>query len=234
MLIYRSLLLTALLPIQLGSVYGCHGTIRGIGTTVPADSIPRMALRAALQKQAPALARAIANLDPRALRVWTDTSVAIPGVLYHWAAYAPPRSGDLIVTAVVATYRGGTVEISTQANWQRLAILADWRPHNGAEAIAGCSELVRLTSPFRSYVWPAVTYLDSTSLATAAPEAVDVLRRRLEPPQSSHLPQNRWRVVSWILESGQTAKYTCEMGPRAGSYVISEVISHAGLPRLGP
>jgi hypothetical protein len=235
MLSYRSLLLTAIVPVHLGGVLGCRSTARVVPDELPSDSVPRVALRSALQKQAPALARAIANLDRRGLRVRTEPSLAIPGVLYHWAVYSPPGSGDLLVTAAVATYRGGTVAISTPSDWRQLATLADWQPQSATKAITGCGELVRLTSPARNYVWPAVTYVDSASLTAATPEAAALLRRRLVPPEASTLPgPDRWRVVAWILESGQTVKYTCEMGPSSGSYSASEVISGAGLPRLGP
>ena len=215
---------------------GCAGSSRGVPTGLPPDTIAvRVALRDALQRQAPALAGEIARIDPGSLRIVTERSHLFPGVTYHWTSYAPRRSADLLVTAVVAASAEALIPIREQADWSMLLTHSSASISEAQQAVIGCQELIKTTSPYRNVVWPARIYADSTDLHDRQLRGAVPIRDRLHKPEITALPErSAWSVRAWFFESGRAAHFECTLGSSdTAEYQLLEEVPNAGLPRIG-
>lgn len=150
-----------------------------------------------------------ARIDRSRLMISRDTSQVLAGVAYTWGVYAPPRTADAVMVSVVAS-RGDRHELlSTPADWARVAGFDSWVPRSAADAIAGCEELVRVTSVFRTPSWPARVYRDSSSTPWGSLTAPARVASLVRPPTAVR-ENDGWITDVWMIEYGRVGEHRCQ------------------------
>jgi hypothetical protein len=181
------------------------------GVRVP-DTV-RVALASAVRQEYEAWAHASSGrsgpFTPDSLRVATDTSAVIPGLSYYWGYFRPPRTGDILISAVVAEVAGHIITIQSDSDWAEALRFSGWLPATSQEAVTACAELIQTAGPRadREHVqvfedtaqftghWPAVMRMSE-------------LARRADPPRTL-LTTEAWLVSLWAVEPWRSDLYGC-------------------------
>ena len=139
----------------------------GFGCTSAVESrvTPKQVLAEAIQESLSDSVRSQLATNWRdSIRVRAESSAVIPGLVYHWGTYRPPRSHDLIYSALAAATGEKTAELQSPSDWVEAVKRTGVLIANERQAIGACAELIRTVGPGRWLRQPPVVYLDSSSL----------------------------------------------------------------------
>lgn len=181
-----------------------------------------------LQKRLPS-SLAGDTIDRSRLAITKDTSEVMRAVVYSWGVYTPPRTADVLMVSVVVSVGQHHELVRSVADWARVAALNSWVPTAESDAITGCEELIRTTSPFRTPRWPARAYRDSASTpwrSISRPEKVLSLVQRPRVMNEA----NAWTVELWIIEFARVGLHRCRFEPSGITHTVLQAERNIGFP----
>lgn len=230
---HKAALLVAALAIGSGGLGGCQARMAPESPRPQADTAQvRSILTSELKKKAPGFTRNVGTPGSRGLPVFVDTSIALPGVAYHWMGFAPPNTGHVMIHVVAASVGTTLIPIGSPADWNRAAAFAGWRPRDEASAVRACADLVRVAGPAAGVVWQPTMFTDPATLSNRSVRGAHLLAPRIARPVTEPA-EGGWNVIAWFLESGRTTQYRCRIRPRTGaSYEVLRTIDGFGYPEF--
>ena len=172
------------------------------------------------------------------MKVVTESSRAVPGLVYHWGTYSPPNTADAGVWGVAAELNGKARILQAPADWAALVSLGSWLPGNESQVVEACAEVVRTVGPRRENYPRPVLFRDSSSLANVLtdelpllPESRPSIWSRAEKPRGER-QDGGWTSLLWAVEMGQTTKYRCEFD-KSGAKLDVRLTSVDSIPKVG-
>jgi hypothetical protein len=166
------------------------------------------------------------------LTILKDTSEVIKNVVYTWGVYIPPRTADVIMVSVVASVANQHETLRTTADWGRIAALGSWAPATELDVIAGCEELIRMISPFRTPRWPARVYRDSASTPWSSLTRPEKVASLVQAPSASN-DGNDWIANVWVLEYGRVGQHRCQFTDNSTTHTVIQAERNIGFPGVG-
>jgi hypothetical protein len=145
--------------------------------------------------------------------MFVEIPSSIPGVVYHWGMFHPPRAVHVNITAVVAARNGAAAPIRTAADWFRAT--GGYHPSSADQALAACIEAVHTTSEPRAprgapRVYTAPDALDALPLSDSTRSD---LSRRLQAATVENIAGRSWVARMWLIERSMIRKYECRIEP---------------------
>jgi len=151
------------------------------------------------------------RFDQSSIKIRSETSAAVPDLMYSWGTFRPMDISHGYVFAVVAK-RGSTVRVvRTAADWGLIA--HGWQPGSADQARRACLELVRAVGRGADPELPAIPIRDAQGEINAmSPDLQRRAARALTEPDTILAPTDgeaRWTVEMWVFETGATSRYRC-------------------------
>jgi hypothetical protein len=223
----RRLLRTASIHLVLGvMMFGCapswaQQAPSGIGIPL------RPLLLAEVQKAARARFH---EFDEARVQFRSDSSRAVPGLIYEWAVYRPPGTADIALRTVAGALGPRTHVLHKAADWSQ--VTKPWSPSEPGEAVLACIDLVAVLGARRDPYRPPVALADSSLSLSIRPTSLKSWREATGARLDEH---GVWTVGLAVLEPGQAMKYRCVFGPTVGASLEAvDSIPGAGLLPYGP
>lgn len=163
------------------------------------------------------------RLDSTRVR-FVENRSSIPGVVYYWGVYRPPRTMHVVFTAVAAQKNGVALSIRTATDWFRA--VGGFVPSSAEQALRACAEAIHTTvEPRLPGARPRI-YQDAGSLEplSLSDSARALLSRRLSPATTEHTAGSGWVVRLWALRVSAIRRYQCSVDRERFSLVPTDSI----------
>jgi hypothetical protein len=197
-----------------GKLSGCFVALMGAAlcgvSPAPAQSDEPPIRRILVEAVSDSIARnpfwaRLADMARDSVRVWRVPSVAVPGLVYHRAAFTPPRTSHVRPFTSIAVTRDGRSRLLNAAeDW---AAVARWAPSDGRTAAKACAELVHALA-FGRGDGKAVESMRSLDRLFSS-EQLKVLRQHVRPPMAVTLDDGAWTAKVWYVLIGRTEERQC-------------------------
>lgn len=238
-----------MLSAQLHLITGLLATVGACATarvprsqepSVPGSSEVVGEIRAAVERvsdQRQVLGMTPFQFLPDSVSFLRESSTAVAGMIYEWGTYQPPGTYDVLFTAVAAHRRGQNLVLRSPPDWGRVATAEAWRDATAQRAERACREIVEYTGPRRDIGIRPRVYVGPSSVSNLfAADRDSLLRLGIESPQvTGGRRSGEWSVTFWAIESGQTTRYRCMLGPGdSTSLAVVDSIYGLGFQPRGP
>lgn len=200
-------------------------TLRPQTSAVRVPDTARVALASAVRQEYEAWAHASPErsgpFTPDSLVVATDTSAVIPGLSYYWGYFRPPRTGDILISAVVAEVAGHIIRLQSDSDWAEALRFSGWLPTTPQEAVSACAELIQTAGPYANRADVQV-FEDTAQFSGRWPAVMGMseLARHADPPRTQ-LTTDAWLVSLWAVEPWRSDLYGC-------AFRLAPLSNHAG------
>lgn len=214
--------LAALLVTTLGCATKESSSVRQSTTRIP-DAVAEVIL-ADLREQSRG------QFQPPRMRdmaIVEDSSDVVPGLVYYWGTYIPPRTGDVVVQSIALQFQGALSLLSSPTDWRRA--IKDWVPSSEEQAIAACGEVASATSDNRLPGYPAKAYTGPGSIAGKSVPDSAYLVDRLSAPVAERGPDGARQVNFGAVERRDAIQYSCTLSSTSMTLSRKQVLQGRGI-----